>query len=107
MLARGGRKPLYFRHGMSEDKSVSEIVVGRTVFRDVPGELLGDRQPRTREAICVDPGDEADEILAMARTWALEIKYIANSHAHIDHIAGVGAAPRGDRREGPAARRRP
>ena len=27
----------------------------------------------------------------MARDMGVEIKYVANSHAHIDHILGVGA----------------
>lgn len=49
--------------------------------------VIGNR--RTGEAICVDPGDEPGEILAMARDMGVVIKYIANSHAHIDHILGV------------------
>lgn len=49
--------------------------------------VIGNR--RTGEAVCVDPGDEPDEILAMARDMGVRIKYIANSHAHIDHILGV------------------
>lgn len=51
--------------------------------------VIGNR--RTGEAICVDPGDEPGEVLAMARDMGVQIKYIANSHAHIDHILGVGA----------------
>jgi glyoxylase-like metal-dependent hydrolase (beta-lactamase superfamily II) len=50
--------------------------------------VIGNR--RTGEAICVDPGDQPDEILAMARDMGVRIKYIANSHAHIDHVLGVG-----------------
>ena len=50
--------------------------------------VIGNR--RSGEAICVDPGDQPDEILAMARDMGVRIKYIANSHAHIDHILGVG-----------------
>jgi len=49
--------------------------------------VIGNR--RTGEAVCVDPGDQPDEILAMARDMGVRIKYIANSHAHIDHILGV------------------
>jgi glyoxylase-like metal-dependent hydrolase (beta-lactamase superfamily II) len=51
--------------------------------------VIGNR--RTGEAVCVDPGAEPNEILAMARDMGVRIKYIANSHAHIDHILGVGA----------------
>jgi glyoxylase-like metal-dependent hydrolase (beta-lactamase superfamily II) len=63
---------------------VRGIVVG--VFQENCW-VIGNR--RTREAICVDPGDQADEILAMASDMGVEIKVIANSHAHVDHILGV------------------
>jgi len=49
--------------------------------------VVGNR--RTGEAICIDPGDQPDEILALARDMRVTIKKIANSHAHIDHILGV------------------
>ncbi|HEX5479000.1 MAG TPA: MBL fold metallo-hydrolase [Dehalococcoidia bacterium] len=49
--------------------------------------VIGNR--RSGEAICVDPGDEPGEILAMAREMGVSIKYIANSHGHIDHVLGV------------------
>ncbi len=49
--------------------------------------VIGNR--RTGEAICVDPGDQPDEILALARDMGVTIKLIANSHAHIDHVLGV------------------
>jgi glyoxylase-like metal-dependent hydrolase (beta-lactamase superfamily II) len=49
--------------------------------------VIGSR--RTGEGICIDPGDQPDEILAMARDMGVNIKLITNSHAHIDHILGV------------------
>lgn len=49
--------------------------------------IIGNR--RSGEAICVDPGDSADEVLALARDMGVRIRYIANSHAHIDHVLGV------------------
>ena len=49
--------------------------------------VVGNR--RTGEGICIDPGDEPDEVLALARDLGVTIKAIANSHAHIDHILGV------------------
>jgi hydroxyacylglutathione hydrolase len=49
--------------------------------------VIGNR--RTGEAICIDPGDQADDILAMAGEMGVKIKAIANSHAHVDHILGV------------------
>jgi len=77
---------------MSENEPVvSELIVHGIVVGAFQENcwVIGNR--RTGEAICVDPGDEPDEILAMARDMGVRIKYIANSHAHIDHILGVGA----------------
>ena len=77
---------------MSEpDEQVSETIVRGIVVGSFQENcwVIGNR--RTGEAVCVDPGDEPDEILAMARDMGVSIKYIANSHAHIDHILGVGA----------------
>lgn len=49
--------------------------------------VVGNR--RTGEAICIDPGGDHDEVLALARDMGVTIKIIANSHAHMDHIMGV------------------
>jgi glyoxylase-like metal-dependent hydrolase (beta-lactamase superfamily II) len=49
--------------------------------------VIGNR--RTGEGICVDPGDQPEDILAMARDMGVRIKFVANSHAHIDHVLGV------------------
>jgi glyoxylase-like metal-dependent hydrolase (beta-lactamase superfamily II) len=49
--------------------------------------VIGNR--RTGEAICIDPGDNPGEILAMARDMGVRIKAIANSHGHLDHVMGV------------------
>jgi glyoxylase-like metal-dependent hydrolase (beta-lactamase superfamily II) len=51
--------------------------------------IVGSRQ--TGEAICVDPGDEVDEIKALAREMRVTITRIACSHAHLDHIMAVRA----------------
>lgn len=47
---------------------------------------------RTREAVLIDPGDEADELVTAARAHALHVKYILLTHAHVDHVTGVGPA---------------
>lgn len=41
----------------------------------------------TRSAIVIDPGDEAARILDVVNEHNLQIKFIVNTHAHIDHIA--------------------
>jgi len=47
--------------------------------------------PRTREGIVIDPGDEAGALVAAVRAHALGVKYILLTHAHLDHVTGVGA----------------
>lgn len=51
--------------------------------------LVADR--RTREAVIIDPGEEPAMFLAEldTRTWSLGAIWL--THAHIDHILGVGA----------------
>ena len=47
---------------------------------------------RTREAVIIDPGDEADELLGAVRDLEVDVQSILLTHAHVDHITGVGAA---------------
>jgi hydroxyacylglutathione hydrolase len=47
---------------------------------------------RTREAVIIDPGDEVDELMAAARDAEVDVQAILLTHAHVDHITGVGAA---------------
>ena len=44
---------------------------------------------RTRQAVVIDPGDEADELLGAVRDHGLDVVHILLTHAHIDHITGV------------------
>ena len=48
----------------------------------------------TREAVLIDPGDEVEGLLTFAERARLTIRYILLTHAHIDHVTGVGAAKR-------------
>jgi glyoxylase-like metal-dependent hydrolase (beta-lactamase superfamily II) len=47
---------------------------------------------RTREAIVIDPGEEAEQLIDAVRRHSLTVKYILLTHAHVDHITGVGPA---------------
>jgi glyoxylase-like metal-dependent hydrolase (beta-lactamase superfamily II) len=49
--------------------------------------IVGSR--RRGEAVVIDPGDEPDEILALARDMGVKITRILASHAHLDHIMAV------------------
>jgi glyoxylase-like metal-dependent hydrolase (beta-lactamase superfamily II) len=49
---------------------------------------------RTREAVLIDPGDEVGGLIAFVRDRKLSIRSILLTHAHIDHVTGVGVAKR-------------
>ena len=54
--------------------------------------LVADR--RSREAVIIDPGEEPAMFLAELDTRAWTLRAIWLTHAHIDHIMGVGAVKR-------------
>jgi glyoxylase-like metal-dependent hydrolase (beta-lactamase superfamily II) len=49
--------------------------------------ILGDET--THEGMVVDPGDDVDAILRIAKRHGLRITTIVVTHAHIDHIGGA------------------
>jgi glyoxylase-like metal-dependent hydrolase (beta-lactamase superfamily II) len=49
--------------------------------------IVGD--PETREAIVVDPGDDAERILEVIRRHHLKVAAIVLTHTHIDHVVGL------------------
>lgn len=49
--------------------------------------LIGDQE--SREGLFIDPADDAKRLLAEARSLGLDkIKYIVNTHSHVDHVMG-------------------
>jgi glyoxylase-like metal-dependent hydrolase (beta-lactamase superfamily II) len=49
--------------------------------------LIGDEE--TGEGLFIDPADDAKKLLAEAKSHGLnKIKYIVNTHSHVDHIMG-------------------
>jgi hydroxyacylglutathione hydrolase len=49
--------------------------------------IVGD--PQTREAIVVDPGDDATRILEVIERRHLKVMAIVVTHTHIDHVIGL------------------
>jgi glyoxylase-like metal-dependent hydrolase (beta-lactamase superfamily II) len=49
---------------------------------------------RTRQGIIIDPGDEVDRLLDVVRDERVEVQAILLTHAHLDHVSGVGVAKR-------------
>ncbi len=43
---------------------------------------------KTKSAVVIDPGDEADKILLSLAESKLTVKYILNTHGHFDHVGG-------------------
>jgi glyoxylase-like metal-dependent hydrolase (beta-lactamase superfamily II) len=48
----------------------------------------------TREAVLIDPGDEIASLVRQSSAEKLTVVQILLTHAHLDHITGVGAAKR-------------
>ncbi|MDO9534124.1 MAG: MBL fold metallo-hydrolase [Bacillota bacterium] len=46
--------------------------------------------PETKQAIIIDPGAEGKFIIKRVNELGLNVKYIINTHAHIDHIGANG-----------------
>ena len=49
--------------------------------------IVGD--PQTREAIVIDPGDDAARILEVIERHHLKVTAIVVTHTHIDHVIGL------------------
>jgi hydroxyacylglutathione hydrolase len=45
----------------------------------------------TQKAICIDPGEQSDELETFIRENELNLQAIALTHAHLDHIGGTAA----------------
>ena len=43
-------------------------------------------------AILIDPGDEVEQVLGIAARERLDVRAILLTHAHLDHVTGVGRA---------------
>jgi len=49
--------------------------------------ILGDEQ--TREALIIDPGEEANRILAVVTRHRLTVRALLHTHAHFDHVGAT------------------
>jgi len=65
---------------------IKQIAIG---YMDNFSYLIGCEN--TRQALAIDPGSDADQIVSIARKETLEIVTIVNTHGHGDHTAGNAA----------------
>jgi len=49
---------------------------------------------QTHEAVIIDPGDEVEMLLDVVTRQSLTVQSILLTHAHVDHVTGVGRAKR-------------
>jgi hydroxyacylglutathione hydrolase len=49
---------------------------------------------RTRKAICIDPGEESEDIVDFIRSNGLRLQAITLTHGHLDHVGGTAALHR-------------
>ena len=47
--------------------------------------------PDTKQAIVIDPGDQAPDILARLERLGVQAVKLVHTHAHFDHVLGTGA----------------
>lgn len=71
------------------------MVAGRLVRETFPVGALGCNCtivscPETRDALVIDPGDEAEEILAALARAGLTAVKLVHTHAHFDHVMATG-----------------
>jgi glyoxylase-like metal-dependent hydrolase (beta-lactamase superfamily II) len=60
--------------------------------------LIGDEEKG--EGLFIDPADDAERLLSEAKSHGLtKIKYIVNTHSHVDHIMGNAAMAKKTRAE--------
>jgi hydroxyacylglutathione hydrolase len=45
----------------------------------------------TRKAVCIDPGEEAAELVSFIDDQQLELQAITLTHGHLDHVGGTAA----------------
>lgn len=43
----------------------------------------------TKRAVCIDPGESSDELIAYIRDVDLELQAITLTHGHLDHVGGT------------------
>jgi glyoxylase-like metal-dependent hydrolase (beta-lactamase superfamily II) len=66
---------------IKKDMMLTRLVVGPL---QVNCFILADE--KTKEAVIIDPGEDAQELLKIIKDKGLKVKYLVNTHGHFDHV---------------------
>src|SRR5215212_6378959 len=67
------------------------MIIGETTVTAFPQHTRVVACGQTKQAICIDPGDEAGRIVETLERHGLTLQASALTHAHLDHVGGVAA----------------
>jgi glyoxylase-like metal-dependent hydrolase (beta-lactamase superfamily II) len=71
---------------LSASKKEQHMVLIRLIVGPLQVNCFILADEKTKEAVVIDPGDDAQAILKIIKEKDLKVKYIVNTHAHFDHV---------------------
>ena len=69
-----------------DGQGVNNMVLIRLVVGPLQVNCFILADEKTLEAVVIDPGDDAEDILKVIKDKGLKVKYIVDTHAHFDHV---------------------
>ncbi len=77
---------LWFLHNHQDKGKKKNMVLIRLVVGPLQVNCFIIADEKSKEAVVIDPGDDAQDILKVIREKGLKVKYIVNTHGHFDHV---------------------
>ncbi len=90
-FGRTSLTPYAFADRINHKHQMSEILIKKLIVGPLEVNCYILWTQRTKDAVCIDPGDNPDGIIETAEGLGLNITYIINTHGHFDHIGGNAA----------------
>lgn len=82
-------------HASDAERTPPEALIERVAVGQLEANCYLITCPLARETLIVDPGAEAERILAHARALGTRVTGIAHTHGHFDHISATEAVQAG------------
>jgi len=76
----------FYQHSGTQGKKRKDMVLIRIVVGPLQVNCFILADEKTKEAVVIDPGDDAGEILKVIKDKGLKVKYLVNTHGHFDHV---------------------